>query len=116
PLPPGAFRLRCRAPRGQDRVRRVRTISKEERLFLELAKRRGAVTAAAGAAAVAKAQEKGVSVVEALTEAGLSRVATDALSKELFKLSFTCERCEGFDFHELDEPRSSAAVCFECRG
>ncbi|MEZ0228004.1 MAG: bifunctional serine/threonine-protein kinase/formylglycine-generating enzyme family protein, partial [Planctomycetota bacterium] len=90
-------------------------LRKEERLFVELCRKRGALTEPVLAKARETARAKGVSVVEALITANaLSDEHADAVRKELMGLSFTCAECENLDFRELDEPKVKGRRCGDC--
>jgi formylglycine-generating enzyme required for sulfatase activity len=92
-------------------------LRKEERIFLELGKRRGALPESTLARAHEKARVESISVVEALVATnGLSLEDADAIRKELMALSFTCPSCEGIDFRELDEPKVKGRRCSDCLG
>ncbi|HZV03072.1 MAG TPA: bifunctional serine/threonine-protein kinase/formylglycine-generating enzyme family protein [Planctomycetota bacterium] len=90
-------------------------LRKEERLFLELGKRRRAISADAIAKAEARAAAEDLSVIEALVASNaLSSADADAIREELVALSFTCPVCESTDFLEIGEPRDEARRCDEC--
>lgn len=90
-------------------------LRKEERLFIALGQRRGALSSEALERAHTSARASNISVVEALIAMNaLSLEDADAVRKELFALSFTCPECESVDFRELDEPKVKGRRCAEC--
>jgi len=94
----------------------VAELRKEERLFIELARRAGALDDVKIARAREAARSGEVSVVEALVSGGaLGLDAADRVRRELLELSFTCPGCEGLDFREIGEPKTKGRLCGECQ-
>ena len=88
---------------------------KEDRLFVEIARRRGAIDDTKVARAREHAHATGVSVIEALT--ALKLIAPDdaeVARRALVDLSFTCVSCEKEDYREPDEERKKGRLCAAC--
>jgi serine/threonine-protein kinase len=96
-------------------LRRLGELRKEERLFLEIGKRRGAIDDTKIARVRERAAKEGLSVIEVLISQKLVTVdEADVIRRTLFDLSFTCPSCENIDFRELDSERKKDRLCSEC--
>ncbi|MBI3724226.1 hypothetical protein HY251_09780 [bacterium] len=88
---------------------------KEEKIFIKLAGKRGALRVGAAQTAIAHSKEKGVSLVKALLETGgISPEAANAIHEELVKLGFECPKCKGPDLYDPDEEKKPGKLCDTC--
>jgi pSer/pThr/pTyr-binding forkhead associated (FHA) protein len=95
----------------------VSALSREDRVFVEVAKARHGLTAAAVDAAIARGRTEYVSLVDALVlEKALKPDDVSAIKRAVRMLTYLCAKCGATDYRAPGAPLTQGEFCEACRG